>query len=376
MTDMYPDASSAVFAFAFDELPYAYGDPAATGIIRTVPEDFRVDEELRFAPEGAGEHWFLRITKQGANTAWVARRLAEVAGMRPVDVGYAGLKDRHAVTTQWFSVRVPGKLEPDWSVLAEEGVQVWEAHRHRRKLPRGALKANRFELRVRRIVGDRERLEARLQRVALSGVPNYFGPQRFGHGGGNLVQAAALLTETASDTVRRTYRDSQQRGMYLSAARSYLFNQVLAARVTAGSWNQALAGDAMSLDGSRSMFRCAVPDAEIVRRLADGDIHPTGPLWGVGERMVEGVTADLEEATLAPWRSFCVALEAKEVTAERRALRLWPRDFVWNWEEIREAGEVREDLMLRFALPPGTYATTVLREVLMVTDVGGDQGGK
>ncbi|CAK0768634.1 tRNA pseudouridine synthase D [Gammaproteobacteria bacterium] len=379
MIGMTNDTPAAVSTLTLDELPYAHGGPTATGIIRTIPDDFRVDEELRFAPEGAGEHWLLRVTKRGANTAWVARRLAQVAGMRPVDVGYAGLKDRHAVTTQWFSVRVPGKVEPDWSVLAAEGVEVWEAHRHRRKLPRGALKANRFTLRVRGITGERAMLETRLQQVAHAGVPNYFGPQRFGRGGNNLAQATALLADAVPGTASNTAtekcitRDSQQRGMYLSAARSHLFNKVLAARVTAGTWDQALAGDAMSLDGSRSVFRCLVPDAEIARRLAEGDIHPTGPLWGIGERMVEGVTAALEETILTPWRSFCAALEAKEVTAERRALRLWPRDLTWHWEEVRELDTIREDLVLRFALPPGAYATIVLREVLAVIDAEGGE---
>jgi tRNA pseudouridine13 synthase len=172
-------------------LPYAHGGPPVTGRIRVEPGDFRVDEELGFEPTGAGEHAFLLVEKIEANTEWVAKRLAGKAGVAPMNVGYAGLKDRHAITRQSFSVHLPGRPDPDWSALAIPGVRVLAASRHEKKLKRGAHRGNRFRIRVRDVDGDRGAVEQRLALIRERGVPNYFGEQRFGRDAGNIAQARA-----------------------------------------------------------------------------------------------------------------------------------------------------------------------------------------
>ena len=334
---------------------YAAGPPPVAGLLRHRPEDFVVDEVLGFEPDGEGEHVLVRLQKRGANTDWAARQLARLAGVRPAAVGYAGLKDRHAVTSQWFSVQLAGRGEPDWSALAGEGLEVLAAARHRRKLRRGALAGNRFELVLRQLSGETGELEGRLQTVVERGVPNYFGAQRFGRGGGNLERAEALFAGRLHE------RNRTRRGLYLSAARSFLFNQVLSRRVAEGSWDRALTGEVLVLAGSRSFFLAETPDAETERRLAEGDIDPSGPLWGRGELPSRGAARELEEAVVEPFPLFREGLEAAGMDQERRPLRLRPEGLEGGLEDGGRS------LRLRFTLPAGAYATTVLRE-LVATD--------
>ena len=156
------------------ELPYAYGNPPLTAVLRSTPEDFQVEEILGYDADGNGEHALLWVEKRGANTDWVARELAKFAGIPPLNVGYAGLKDRHAVTRQTFSVQLAGKPDPDWSAFPAEGVKVLAATRHTRKLKRGALRGNRFVLVLRQVDGDRAVADQILKQIAQRGVPNYF----------------------------------------------------------------------------------------------------------------------------------------------------------------------------------------------------------
>lgn len=262
------------------ELPhwaYAYGEPAAHGVLRSLPEDFVVEEDLGYVPDGRGDHVLLSIRKRETNTEWLARELAAFAGIRPVDVGFAGLKDRHAVTTQWFSLHLRG-AEPDWSRFPCADAQILDVRRHRRKLQRGELRGNRFRLVVRQLDGDIAALDARLQRVKEEGVPNYFGAQRFGIGGGNLAEAEALFAG------RSEVRDRHKRGLYISAARSLLFNAVLSARVAAGNWQTPLAGEVVQIGDTQSLVSCDEPTPAICERLARGELHLTGPMWGGAAR--------------------------------------------------------------------------------------------
>lgn len=330
-------------------LPYAFGGPPVKGRLRVRPEDFQVDEDLGFEPSGDGEHALLQIRKRNANTQWVATRLAEFAGVRPVAVGYAGLKDRRAVTTQWFSVQLPGREDPSWQDLGEEGVEVLQAQRHGRKLRPGSLRGNRFAILVRDVEGAGEDLEARLRTIADAGVPNYFGAQRFGRNASNLERAQALF-----DGRRLGRRD---RAMALSAARSWLFNLVLAERVEQGTWDRPLPGDLVMLDGSHSIFPAQEPDALLESRCAAHDLHPTGPLWGRGEPGTSGECRALEEGVLASWAHWRAGLERAGLRQERRALRAPVRDLRWD---VPEAGSLR----LQFSLDRGSYATAVLRELV------------
>ena len=336
------------------ELPFAFAGPPARGTIRVTPEDFVVDEVTGITPTGAGEHAWLRIRKRNANTQWVAQRLAALAGVRAVAIGYAGLKDRRALTSQAFTVHLPGRPDPDWSALEGAEIEVLEVTRHQRKLQRGALRGNRFRLRVCDLDGDPALLAQRLGQTAERGVPNYFGPQRFGHGGGNLAAAAALLQGAV-------LADRFQRGMAISAARAFLFNAVLAGRVAAGTWDVALPGDVVQLDGRRPLFRVEPDDGEIDARVRALAVHPTGPLPGCPGRTLEpgAEVLALEEAWLAPHGAWVDGLARLGVEAERRALRLRVRDLGWA-----VSGDT---LDLAFELPAGGFATTVLRECVAVS---------
>ena len=247
----------------WDRLPSAYGEPPGRGLLRARPQDFRVFEELAFEPDGAGEHVLLLVRKVCANTRHVVRQLARLARVAPVDVGYAGLKDRRAIAEQWFSVRLPGgREEPDWDALVRPEWRVLRASRHSRKLRHGALQSNRFSIRVRELAGAAGALEQRLGRIAEGGVPNYFGPQRFGRGDSNLARAWKWLVCGEAPRPAR-----EARGFALSAARSLLFNAVTARRVAAANWDAVVAGDVAGLDGSGSVFAVTAPQAELEARV-------------------------------------------------------------------------------------------------------------
>lgn len=342
---------TAASAQGLEACAYALGTPPASARARTQPEDFRVDEVLGFEPEGDGPHALLCVRKRGLNSHWVAKELARLAGVRPVDVGLCGLKDRNAVTSQWFSVNLAGRAEPVWQGLNGPELEVLSAHRHRRKLRRGAHRANRFHLCLREVRGDRDELRERLAQVAGQGVPNYFGGQRFGREGGNLGRAAAMFAGTLR------VRDHHERGMYLSAARAMLFNRVLSERIRRRCWDQALEGDMMMLEGTHSIFRVDAVDEAIASRTASGDIHPTGPLWGQGEPRVSARALELERQVVAGYEVWCAGLAAAGLKQERRSLRLLTGDLRWDLSGP-------ETLDLAFELPAGGYATSVLRELV------------
>lgn len=351
MTRTAGDARTAALA-----PPHAHGAPAAEAALRSVVEDFVVEEDLGFAPTGTGAHQLLKVRKTGANTVWVARELARHAGCRPQEVGYAGLKDRRAVAIQWFSVPRP-RRPVDLRSVRGQGFEVLESHAHHRKLPRGALAGNRFAVRLRVADGEGARLAARLAprlgSIAARGVPNYFGPQRFGRGGANLAPAPRDLRRLPP----------AERGFRLSAARSAVFNAVLAARVGDGSWERLLAGDLASLDGRGSVFPVAAPDETLAARSARLEIHPTGPMWGAGEPGTGAGVRALEIRIGGELAEECALCAAAGMTQERRSLRL----RVAGLECETERGGV----VLRFHLARGSFATAVLREL-----VGGPETGQ
>ncbi|MEZ5585289.1 MAG: tRNA pseudouridine(13) synthase TruD [Candidatus Competibacteraceae bacterium] len=279
--------------------PFALGMPPLSGRTRVVPEDFQVFEELGFTATGDGEHVLLRVRKRAVNTHWVAKQLAAFAGVPQAAVSYAGLKDRHAITEQWFSIHLPGRVGPDWTGCGAEDFAVLEHHRHSRKLRIGALKGNVFRIVIRDLQGGTGTLEARLRQVGQMGVPHYFGAQRFGRDGNNTAKAEALFLG------KLRVKDRHQRGLYLSAARAEIFNRVLSRRVAESSWNQPLAGDVMMLEGSHSVFPLTDLDTRIRQRVMDCDIHPTGPLWGQGELLSRGSVFDLEQAVAAEHPVLC-----------------------------------------------------------------------
>ena len=289
----------------------------------------------------------LRVEKTGANTAWIARALARHAGVPARDVGFSGMKDRHAVTRQWFSVPRVSKAPVDWRNFELAEARICEHTRHNRKLKRGSHAANRFRIRIRCRRRDDAAANERLAAIAKGGVPNYFGVQRFGHDGRNLELAAALFSGA------RVTRD--KRSIALSAARSLLFNEVLSERVGDGTWQAPLAGDVMNLDGSGSFFAIEAVDEEIRKRCEHLDIHPTGPLWGRGALPSSAGVAALENRVAARHSEFAEGLDRFGLGMDRRPLRLSVSALDWHWDE--------EGVVLEFSLGRGGYATSVIREL-------------
>ncbi|MCP1726643.1 tRNA pseudouridine13 synthase [Natronospira proteinivora] len=345
------EASQQPPVFEDSKLPHAHGGPLGSGRIRVSQSDFRVEEQLSFEPDGEGGHCFLYVEKWGANTPWVAGQLARLAGVGKGDVGYAGLKDRHAVTRQWFSVPAGDQDPMSWSL---EDARVLKVVRHRKKLRTGSLSGNHFSLVVRDVEAGEDELDRRLAVVASLGVPNYYGPQRFGRDGDNVCR---LLNG-------KLPRRNPLRGILLSAGRSWLFNTILAERVEADTWCRPVPGDLMILDGSRSHFQAASDDTALADRCRRGDVHPSGALWGEGDSPAGEVVAQLENAVASRWPAVVAKLETARMKQDRRPLRLPVRELQWTRDG--------EALRLRFFLPAGGFATTVLREIFDIEEAEHD----
>ncbi|WP_423595177.1 tRNA pseudouridine(13) synthase TruD [Roseateles sp. MS654] len=312
--------------------PNAYPVTGASAILKLLNEDFIVTELPLQRPSGEGEHIWLEVEKDGANTAFVAQRLAEAAGVQEWDVGYAGLKDRYAVTRQWFSIYLPKGEAPDLTQLQHPEFKVLSQSRHVKKLRPGDLLGNRFRIVLREVTGDRDAMEANLKAVASHGVPNYFGAQRFGHDGGNVEQGRAMLAREIR------VRNPKKKGIYLSAVRSFVFNEVLGLRIQQGLWGKALPGDVMDEAG-----------------------RPTGPLWGRGRVITTDQAQALENGVAERHATLCDGMEHAGLDQERRALVASPAEMSWEWPQANQ-------LVLTFSLPAGNYATAVLNEILRATE--------
>ncbi|WP_211843203.1 tRNA pseudouridine(13) synthase TruD [Raoultella ornithinolytica] len=339
---------------AFNELTWLHGKPQGQGILKVNPEDFVVVEDLGFAPDGEGEHLLVRILKTDCNTRFVADALAKFLKIHAREVSFAGQKDKHAVTEQWLCARLPGKEMPDLSKFQLEGCQVLEYARHKRKLRLGALKGNQFTL-ILREISDRDDVERRLQAVAVQGVPNYFGAQRFGIGGSNLL-GALRWAESGSPL-----RDRNKRSFWLSAARSGLFNQQVSIRLKKPEFNQVVDGDALQLAGRGSWF-VATPEerAQLQERVDNRELMITAALPGSGEWGSQREALAAEQAAVAEETQLQALLVREKVEAARRAMLLYPQQMSWNWWD-----DVTVEL--RFWLPAGSFATSVVRELINTT---------
>jgi tRNA pseudouridine13 synthase len=336
--------------------PRAYGDALGTAVLKATAEDFQVDEVLDIPLSGDGEHLWLWVEKRGLNTEEAARRLAKAAGVPLRTVSYAGLKDRQALTRQWFSIQLPGKADPQMSAAENDTLRILDSKRHKRKLQRGAHAANGFTLRLTQLQADKAELDARLEAIKLGAIPNYFGAQRFGHEGGNVGEARHYAERQALPEQRNV------RSRLLSTARSYLFNRVLAERVANGTWDKAQVGDLLAFTDSRSFFpageaECSDP------RLAILDLHPTGPQWGEGDSPAGGDTAALENKVAQGEPSLCNWLIKAGMEHERRILRLPIGRLTWHYPEP-------DILQLEFVLPAGCFATALVRELVDLAPAG------
>lgn len=323
--------------------------PQATGIIKVNPEDFVVEEELGFELGGQGEHVWLYVEKTGLNTLDLCNLLAKKINLSPREIAYSGLKDKQAVTKQWLSIHSTQEL--DYQQLQIPGARIIHVKRHISKLKRGLHRANHFEIIIRDLSGQRS-IEQTIERVREEGVPNYFGAQRFGRFGKNIDKARAMFKGDV--TVNR-----QQRGFYLSAARAFLFNEVLSERVKRDVWNKGFEGDVMMLAGTNSFFKTQTIDEVLIKRLSDFDIHPSVPLWGKGRLASSAETKLLEEKIVQQYPLFAQGLENYGLHQQRRASRLIAQDL--EYEYIDGA-----TLKLTFTLLKGAFATTVLRELLTI----------
>jgi len=358
---LYPKVTLISRQFSLN-FPFAFGTPKASALFRVECDDFKVNEILGFSFSGEGEHLCLHVEKQGENTRWVAKLLAEYFGVDEMAIGYCGLKDRRAVTRQWFSVHLPNNPDISGQSISAPEFQVLESCRHHKKLRRGVHQANSFVIRLRQVQGERDELEDRLRRIAKQGVPNYFGEQRFGIDGGNLTEADHLLrtqygAERKSDQGKKGSgkkrgkgkRGSPRGGIYLSAARSYLFNLVLAKHVKQSEW---------------ASF--------VEEEVSTGAIAGTGPMWGRGRSNAPESVREFEQSVLSDWQDWTNALEFSGLQQERRPLVLIPEGLSWEWLSPKELSinnklpineEPLQDLEISFTLPTGTFATSVLREL-------------
>lgn len=334
--------------------PKAYPELNIQAQFRSRDEDFQVNEITNRELKESGPHMYLYIEKKGTNTHWLARKLANHAKIDLKDVGYAGLKDRHAITRQWFSLPIKNK-EPDLThVFNGDDFTLIEKGFYGVKLKRGALGGNQFKLVLRDVIGDPSEIDARLALIKSNGVPNYFGAQRFGHDNENLVQAEKFYL-----TGKRP-RNRQKTSMYLSASRSYLFNQMLAQRVKGNTWDQIIDGEVFGFSGSLRGF-IQEGSQEETSRFEQKDIHPTCALWGRGNSLADKQLLKIEQAVANQHPLFSEGIEKQGMKQERRATRLLLPDLAWTWLES-------DVLELNFELASGLFATSVLRELGQITE--------
>lgn len=338
---------------ALPTFAYLYGKPASSGLLRSQKTDFKVFERIPFVPCGEGEHLFIHIRKTGANTAFVAKQLAQYFSVKESLISYAGLKDRFAVTEQWFGVHVPGKQVYDLSDLNIEGVEVLSSKRHNKKLRIGSLEGNCFEITLRN-VSQIDELVRRWHVVSNFGVPNYFGEQRFGINGGNIEKAQYLFSGGKVN-------DKKKRGMYLSAARSLIFNHVISQRIEKESFDTLMNGDVLMLANTQSVFLAKTIEKSLEERHLSHDVDITAPMWGAGELMTTTDALAFEQSVAEQQPIFCEGLPRFGLKQERRRIRL-----VMKEPKI----EVNNDTVtLSFFLPAGAYATTIMRELINYTDM-------
>lgn len=333
-------------------LIWLHGEPTVNGVLKASPEDFCVREDLGFEPDGEGEHVLVYLRKTGCNTQFVADHLARFAKIQARAVSYAGLKDRHAVTEQWFCLQMPGKEMPDFSTFKLEGCEVLKTDRHLRKIRIGTLRGNSFELTLRQI-SDRDQVESRLQQIKLCGVPNYFGEQRFGHNGNNITQAELWAKNEI------LVKERNKRSFYLSAARSAMFNHIASSRIEQGLHKKVLSGDVMQLTGRGSWFVALPEELEILQqRIDDGELQITAPMPGDRDLSTKDRALEFEQQSLSKYETLMSLVKRERVENIRRTVLLQPKNMQWSWSD-------HQTLLLNFWLPSGCFATSVVREVML-----------
>ena len=323
--------------------------PKQTALLKAECADFVVKEQLGYDMSGDGEFVAVKVRKTDCNTLFVGEQLAKFAGISARNMSYAGLKDRKAVTEQWFSLQMPGQPTPDFSQFSLEGVEILDVTRHQRKIRIGSLQGNHFEILLRN-TEETDELKERLDFLAKNGFPNYFTEQRFGRDGNNLTQALCWANGEIN------VKDRNKRSFYLSAARSEIFNLIVAKRIELGLAQQVLNGDILQLNGSHSWFMVDKSEdlAQLQQRLAQQDVLLTAPLIGEEEKSA----VDFEHEIFAQHQALFSLMRQERMKAARRPILMQPQQFQWQFEP--------NGLRLKFYLPAGSYATALIRELVNV----------
>ena len=342
-------------SFDPDNLPCLHGGPLGRVRFKVVPEDFVVEEILGFEPSGEGEHCLVWVEKRGIDSNTAAARLADAVGLRHRLVSHCGLKDRQAVTRQWFSLHMPGQPSPEPAALESEGLRVLRVSRNNRKLRRGVHLGNRFTIRLREPDFDTALAAERWQRLVERGAPNYFGTQRFGIEGRNVEKALAMFRGDFCPG------DRLLRGILLSSVRSHLFNAVIAARLASGIWDRALEGEVYGFANNGTILLPEKHRGDEQDRFAKGLVELTAPLWGQGELQSVGEVLELESSIIRAFPEHTAGLEAAGLRQERRVMRLRPENAAFR---VLTNG----DFEVTFDLPKGAYATTLLSELAELVD--------
>ena len=334
------------------ELAYLKTAPKQTALLKAECADFMVKENLGYSMAGEGEFVAVRVRKTDANTLFVGEKLAQFAEISTRNMSYAGLKDRRAVTEQWFSLQMPGKTTPDFGDFQLEGIEILEVTRHNRKIRTGSLDGNYFDILLRNAM-ETDDLKVRLENLSKFGFPNYFTEQRFGRDGHNLTQALRW----AKGEIQ--VKDRKKRSFYLSAARSEVFNLVVSERLKQGVANRVLLNDIVQLSGSHSWFVAdEKEDLDVLQlRLEQGDLQLTAPL--IGETVQPACS--LENDIVQQHQDIVNLMKQERLKPARRPLLMKPKDFNWQFEET--------GLRLKFYLPAGSYATALVRELVNIEEM-------
>jgi len=329
-------------------LLYPYGAAKISGVIKTSVADFLVDEILGFEPSGEGEHLFLRIEKTGLSTHELIDQIALDFNIKPRDVGYSGLKDKHAITRQWLSLHLAGQMQ-SMTIPETSSYKILEQGWHAKKLKPGSHRSNRFEVLIREVDSFGETTQQQLELIREKGMANYFGQQRFGVSDDNVSRALQVFANA-----RKTRKLSRTRkGIYLSALRSELFNQILSARIGRDIWNKPVEGDVFMLSGSQSIFQEEITD-EIIGRFSLFDISSTASLFGEGENRLNFQALEIEQTIFKENAEICDCLLRLKAKLHRRPIRIQVKNLEVDYQSANKLINIKAEL------PRGSYFTSLL----------------
>jgi tRNA pseudouridine13 synthase len=327
---------------------YPYGKPAISGLLKYQPDEFKVTENLGFEPLGEGEHLFLWIEKSLLTTHELIERVAGDFWVKPRDIGYSGLKDKIALTRQWLSLYLPGKMTK-LKIPKTSGYKILSHAWHTKKLRPGTHRSNYFDVIVRNVDALPDTSLQQLDLIRNQGMANYFGQQRFGRRDNNVE--AALQAFASNRSARKLSRS--KKGLYISALRSYLFNCILSRRIERGYWDKPLPGDVFILSGSRSIFYESA-NAALLERFTQMDLSSTISLYGIGSRLLQDDALELEDQVMAEYGAVKRCLIQQKAKLQMRATRVAVQELKLNHDPVNST------LHIELSLARGSYFTSFL----------------